>query len=339
MPMEMGNPFARPEFNMASLTEAIKLLPNMYDRTGKLNLFKEKKITSRTALIEYKNGRFYLIKSQQLGAPGQSHKTGKRNIKSFLVPHYPLEGEILPEQYANIRAFGSTSSLASLAEVMNDTLQDLKDSHDITQENARMGAIKGVITDADGSTIYNLYNEFNITKKVITFNHNDDFRIKTLELKRHIEDNIYGDAMDGVRVEVSQEFMDFFVTHDSVEKPYLHHAEASQRLGGDPRKSFEFQGVIFSEYRGKAMDSQGNTQRFIGAGSGHAYPTGTHRTFQEIIAPADFLETVSTLGERYYVKSEARKFNRGVDVHTQSNVLAMCNNPSVLAEVKKGSTG
>lgn len=337
--MDMANPYANPAFNMASLTAAIRLLPNMYDRVGKLNQFKEKPINTRIAMIEYKNGRFYLIKSQQLGGPSQSHKLGKRKIKPFMVPHFPLDGEILPDQYASIRSFGSTNDLTALAEVMNDTLQDLKDSHDITHENARMGAIKGVINDADGSVMYNLFTEFGISKKTIIFNHGDDFRTKTLELKRHIEDNLTGDAMDGVHVLVSPEFMDFFVTHPSVEKPYLHHSEASQRLGGDPRKGFEFQGVIFEEYRGKAMDIEGNSQRFIAEGFGHAFPTGTHRTFQEVLAPGDFLETVNTLGQRYYVKHEPRKFNRGVDIHSQSNVLAICNNPSALVEVKKGTAG
>ena len=39
----------------------------------------------------------------------------------------------------------------------------------ITLEHLRMGALKGVILDADGSTLYDLYQEFEITPKVVNF--------------------------------------------------------------------------------------------------------------------------------------------------------------------------
>jgi hypothetical protein len=45
------------------------------------------------------------------------------------------------------------------------------------------------------------------------------------------------------------------------------------------------------------------------------------------------LETINTLGKRLYAKQEARKFNRGIDIHTQSNTLPMCMRPSLIVKV------
>ena len=50
-------------------------------------------------------------------------------------------------------------------------------------------------------------------------------------------------------------------------------------------------------------------------------------------APADFNETVNTPGQPVYAKQEPRKFDRGTDLHTQSNPLPMCLRPSVLVKL------
>ena len=49
-----------------------------------------------------------------------------------------------------------------------------------------------------------------------------------------------------------------------------------------------------------------------------------------------FNETVNTLGLPIYAKQESRKFDRGTDLHTQSNPLPLCLRPSVLVKVTAG---
>ena len=64
--------------------------------------------------------------------------------------------------------------------------------------------------------------------------------------------------------------------------------------------------------------------------------TGTARVgaeFSSASAPADFNETVNTLGQSLYAKQEPRKFERGTDLHTQSNPLPMCHRPGVLVKL------
>jgi hypothetical protein len=77
----------------------------------------------------------------------------------------------------------------------------------------------------------------------------------------------------------------------------------------------------------------GNLRRFIEPGEGQAFPEGTLDTFATYFAPADFNETVNTLGQPLYAKQEPRDFGRGTDLHTQSNPLPMCHRPSLLVKV------
>lgn len=94
---------------------------------------------------------------------------------------------------------------------------------------------------------------------------------------------------------------------------------------------------MFEEYRGKASyvkaDGSAETREFIAPGEAHAFPLGTIDTFGTYVAPADFNETVNTLGQPLYAKQEPRKFERGTDLHTQSNPLPMCHRPGVLVKL------
>ena len=67
----------------------------------------------------------------------------------------------------------------------------------------------------------------------------------------------------------------------------------------------------------------------------HRFPLGTVDTFGTYLAPADFNETVNTLGQPLYAKQEPRTFGRGTDLHSQSNLLPICHRPEVLVKATK----
>jgi hypothetical protein len=260
---------------------------------------------------------------------------GKRKMRSFSIPHIPHDDVVLPEEVQGIRAFGSETELQSIAEVITDHLQSMRNKHAITLEHLRMGALKGYILDADSSTLYNLYDEFEITPKVVSFalgTTTTDVKKKCMEVVRHVEDNLRGEFMTGVHCLVSPEFFDALTSHKNVKDAYELWQEGAA-LRNDMRSGFSFGGITFEEYRGQATDMNGNVCRFIAANEGHCFPTGTAETFVSYFAPADFNETVNTLGLPMYAKQCPRKFDRGTDLHTQSNPLPMCLRPGVLVKV------
>jgi hypothetical protein len=336
--MSMNNPFHHPAFSLTALTAAINLLPNQYGRLEELNLFPVKPVRFRQVAVEEKNGVLTLLPTLPPGAPGTVGKRGKRTLRSFVIPHIPHDDVVLPEEVVGVRAFGSESELQTVAQVMAEHLQTMRNKHAITLEHLRMGALKGVILDADGSTLADLFDIFQIPPKTLDFalsNANTDVRKKCLELKRYLEDHLKGERMSSIRILVSQEFFDALTAHPKVERAWERWQEG-QFFRADLRAGFTFADITFEEYRGVADTGIEGIppRRFIAEGEGHAFPIGTLDSFATYVAPADFNETVNTLGQLLYSKQEPRKFDRGTDLHTQSNPLPMCHRPALLVKVR-----
>ena len=195
-----------------------------------------------------------------------------------------------------------------------------------------LGALRGEVLDYDGTVLENYFTAFGITKKSIAFalgDPNTDVRAKCVEVLRWQEDNLNGEVSTGSRALVSPEFFDALISHPKVTAVYQGWAEAVNKLGGDIRSGFVFGGITFEEYRATV-----DGQRFIDEGKGHAFPMGTTDLFSDFGAPADFNETVNTLALPYYARQQNKDFNRGIDLHAQSNILPLVNRPSMLVELK-----
>lgn len=335
--MPMLNPFDQDAFSLINMTKAVNLIPNRYGRLLKGNIFNSKSINTDVVLIERQHNVLRLLPSKPKGGPGTPGRHGKRDALSLKVPHIPVEDVILPGDYAGVREFGSENQLKTLMSVMTQKLVDNRLSFEITWENLLWGALKGVILDADGEVLENLFERFNIAKKSFNFELNKattDVAAKCRALSRYMETNLYGDVMSGVRVFTSQEFFDALIGHPNVEKFYLNHAATAELNGKDIRKGFVFNGITFEEFLGQATDVDGDIVRFIEAGNAHAIPEGTLSSFDFVASPGNFLDTVNTLGEQIYARQEPRKFNQGVDIWMESNVLPICSRPQLLVELK-----
>ena len=330
----MLNPFS--VYSNADLAQSINIVPNSYGRLNQLNLFPVKGVMTRTITIEEQNGVLAMLPSGEYGGQSTAGKQGKRNVRTFQIPHIPHDELILASEIQDIRAFGG-DGMASLDSLVNQKLATARAKHDITLEFLRMGALKGTIVDGDGSTtLFNLYAEFGITQKNVDFllgTAGTDVRAKCAEVVRHIEDNALGENIGNVHCLVSQEFMDKLTNHANVKAAYANWNAAQSRLGGDVRAGFEFGGIMFEEYRATATNGAGTTTRFIASNDGHAFPLGTLNTFNTFAGPADFVDSVNRLGQVYYAKIAPIEFDRGYKLHTQANVLPICARPALCVRV------
>lgn len=337
MPVTL-NPFSGGGYDVASLTEAINLLPNMYGRIGELGIFKEEGITTDSVIVEFNNGTLNLLPTRPRNAPATVGTSPKRNLRSFVVPHIPHEDVVEPSEVRNVRAFGSITEAETVGAKVAQKLQYMKNKHDITKEWMRVGALKGILLDYDGATqIYNWFTEFGISQQIVDFN----FTLATLDVRqviatvfRWIEDHLYGEMLSGVGCLCSPEWFDALVGHPNVRDAYKFF-NTTQQLSQNLNGKFNFAGVTFEEYRGVATDPAGNAHQFIPANTAQFFPLGTQQTFRTYNAPANFNETVNTMGRPYYAKQEERKFGMGWDLHTQSNPLMICTRPQLLVKATK----
>lgn len=160
--------FRKDTFNVVSLTAAINKLPYKPTRIGDLGLFEEKGINTTMAVVEERDGKLGLLKSQARGTMSQTETVGLRKARAFTVPHIPMNETVYAEQVQNLRAFGSSDQMEPIANAVNERLQQIKDYIDVTREYYRIGTLQGVLYDGDTtSVLFNWFTEFGISQTTI----------------------------------------------------------------------------------------------------------------------------------------------------------------------------
>lgn len=328
-----NNPFSNSGYDAITMTTAINFMPNMYGRVGELGVFPEEGVSTVGVFLERMNNILNLLPTRPRGSEPTLGTTGKREGRAVQIPHIPHDLVVLPEEVQGVRKFGSAYDLDTIADLMARKLKTAANKHAITLEWMRINALQGIVLDYDASTvILNLFTEFGITQHTQNFTFSsstEDVSSDILAVVTYMEQNLHGEVMDRVYCLCSQGFYQKLTSHPNV-KAAFQYFQTNQPLSGDYRRGFSFAGVTFEQYVGTASDAAGNAHLFIPANQAVFFPLGTQETFRTYFAPADFNETVNTLGLPMYARQEPRKFNRGTDIHTQSNPLPICRRPELL---------
>lgn len=318
------------DFTNAELTQTINAFPVQWGRVNQMGLFPNRGVPSRSVLIEEASGTLAVLPSHEWGGEGTTASKINRRTVAFGIKQTVHEDIVMPGDIQDVRGFGIEGLNTVAAEVAR-RLQRMRAKHDITLEWKRMGALKGQVTNGDGTVIADLFQAFGVSQVTVDFTlgtATTSILDKCRTVLNQIEDNLKGDTMTGVTALVSPEFYAKLIEHPKVQDAYKYHSDAAARLGQDMRAGFPFGGITFVEYRASVS---GN--RLIAANEGHAFPVGTTDTFATYFAPADFNETVNTVGLPFYVKQWEREGGRGIVLHTQCNSLPLCHQPAVLVKL------
>lgn len=327
--------FQTDAFNMMSLTESINKAPFKAKLLGSLGVFSAKPVRTTKVGVEEKQGTLSLISTSARGTVNDVRSAPSRKIRDFRVPHIPYFQTILADDIQNLRAFGSETELEAVASYVNEQLMGMRDDHEQTAEYHRVSALKGILYDGDMSTvIYNWFTEFGITQNTSTFDDSSgDMNAVCNDVLRQMAGALGNDVFGQVYALCGDTYFDKVKQHSSFRNTYLNWtaAEMLQRSSLGPEYyslaagGFYWNNIWFINYRG----SSGGT-KFIDDNDAYYFPTGVPGLFQEVIAPADFMETTNTLGQRFYAKQEPLRFNKGVELHTQSNILSICTRPAAV---------
>jgi len=314
-------------FSLSSMTAAIQERPYVPGRLGTLGIFESKGITTTTLQIERKGNLLTLVPAGERGSSGKVKTRNKRDMIPFNTIHLPQTGAVLADSIQNVRAFGSESELESIQSVVNGELDGMRKNLDATIEFQRMGAIKGSIVDADGTTeLLNLFTEFGISQTIVNMalgTATTKVRKKCQDILNAVEDALGAGLWSRVRVECGRTFFQDFIDHDDVRKAYDRYQDG-EKLRDDPRSGFEFGDIIWEQYRGAV----GGT-KFVADNEAHVIVEGVSGLYITRFAPADYMETVNTMGLPYYAKQERMGMDKGIDMEAQSNPLSLCTNPKV----------
>lgn len=321
-------------FGMISLTTAFQKLPYKATRIGSMGLFEDKGVTTRTIIVEEKDGILKLLPTRNVGAPGLVAPDEKRTVRSFVLPHIPYNSTILAADLIGKRVFGSENATEGMASVVNDKLTEMKPSHEVTKEHMMVGALQGNILDADGSTvIYNLFTEFGVVEQTLdlTLGSTSIMQGKITALIRMIEDALGAATYNHIHVLCGDEIWDSFVAHADMTGAFARW-QNGEYLRTDARSGFPFMKVIFENYRGKV-----GSVDFLPTDEMRAFPVGVPGLYKTHYAPAAFIETINTIGQPLYAKQRRLDFDTGIEIRTESNPLPLCHIPRTLVKITTSS--
>lgn len=332
--------FNNDAFSVLSLTDAINRQPFVPGRAGTVLDWAEAGVTTLEVMLEEIAGEIRILDPTPRGGPGHTVAKERRTARSMRIPHYEIDDSVYADEVQGVREFGSESTLRSVQNQVEKRLADhVRLRLDPTLEYQRIGALKGIILNANGSTLYDLNDFFDmVAPDTIAFdlmgdNPSGAIRRKATEVVRLISDNIEGLDFDHIHAFCGDNFFDDVIASQETRETYLNQTEASQLLEGVAFKQFAYGGIIFENYRGKVAGVP-----FIHPDECRIFPVGAPGLFRSVFAPADWNDTVNTVGLPRYSRQWPMANGKGVHLEAQMNALSYCTRPKVLVRGVRGST-
>lgn len=329
--------FRSDSFGVVPLTVALNNLKFVPGYIGSRGLFGTRSISTTMFVIESKDGVLTLVRPTPRGSPGQTQSRARRAMRALLVPHFEIDDSVMADEVLGVRSFGSETATDTVMDKVTERLGQAKQNLEYTREFSRVGAIKGVVTYSDGSTL-DLYREYDIAVPAF-IDMNLDATTATGAVRKAAQGivrtmgaNLDGIGFTGVEAITGDAFFDALIMNPEVRATYLNTQAANElRQGyvdasGLSWASFEFGGIRWTNYRG----NNGATP-FVGTNEAYFYPTGVPDFFLSVYAPADYVETVNTPGLEFYSKQFPMPNDKGISLEVQQNVLNFCTRPGALA--------
>lgn len=321
-------------FTSVEMTDAVNKLPLAPMRFAAM--FEEKGVRATEVGLELKRSRITLISDSPRGTPPDYNGPDRREVVTIQTTHLAQADLLTPEDIQDVRAFGTTE-LTTAASVVNDKLAVMKRNVDMTREMHRLGAVKGIVLDADGKTeLLNLFEVFGVKQRKVsvTFpatapDDNNPILAAILNAKRQAQAAMGGNPYSHFEAVIGSNFYDRLTGHALVRKYFEDWLARKAGFGENDYRSrgFTYGDVTFYE----ASDVVGGIT-LVEPDKGHLYPVGPG-IWKAYNAPADWMETANTIGLPFYARMEERRMGRGFDIEVQSNPLTLCIYPEALVEL------
>lgn len=328
--------FEKP-FELVDYTEELLLVPNKWGLINELGLFGEEGVSQHSVTVESSDGTLGLVADKNRGERNNVNKNDTRTLRSFAIPHFPLDDAIKPEDVQGKRAYGSADQAETEAAVIARKLERIRMNHAVTLEAARAYAITvGAIYAPNGTVSGNFYTDFGITRKSIDFvlgTSTTDLNAKSEEGIAHIQDNIQsGEVVSNVIALCSPAFFGKLINHATVKEAYKYYTSTQEplrnRLGSGLYRRFVHGGVEYIEYRGSY-----NGTALIPTGEAYMLPQGTSDMFRTYFSPANKFSHVNTIGEQAYVFTYRDPKDSEILIQSEANLLNLVRRPQAVVQL------
>ncbi len=329
---------------MTSMLDTVDSIEYQPQGLAAMNIFTPKPVREKTVAIESRDGVLGLIQTSERGAPLAQRTNEKRDIRDFRTTRIAKEDRIMASELQFLRGHGEEQQVALLQEEIARRLSGpagLESNVNLTLENMRLGAIQGIVADADTSVLVNWYDEFNVTQATeIAFNLAaigvGELREKCNQVIRAMARSGGGTFTSQTRVHAlcGDTFFDALVKVEEVRQSYHNQQESQVVNGGGAFGTVTYGNITFENYRGT---DDGSTVA-IGADKVKFFPVNAPGAFLEVFSPGEQFEHIGQMGQRLYpmiVRDMQR--DQYVDLEAYSYPLHVCTRPAMLQSGRSGA--
>lgn len=323
-------------FTSTSLTYAINLHSVAPSRISDLGIFKESGINTTSAIIERRGTSLIIVPNSARGAPPARMRSQKAAAVSIAAPHLNVADQLQADELQNVRQFGSTDQMVGVEQKRDEKLADMSMSLDNTLEYHRLGALQGIVLDADGETpILDVFDTFNVDQAdPFFFNLSADqdptapgsIRSTAFRIKNAIRTGLNNQPFRGsVWAPCGDAFWEALIDNPQVRATYLNQAAANDFREQDvASETLALGGILFEHYPGfGAVAIPTDECLFV--------PLGIPDLFVTKFAPADWFSAVNTIGlPKYLMASLDNTGQKSIDLESQSNPINICTRPEIL---------
>jgi hypothetical protein len=328
-------------FSATTLDEVADNVPYQPQALGSLGIFDPKPIRTTTVMVSYKNGSFEIVPTTERGGPETPIGRRDRKLHYFETKALRQKERVNSHELTDILANNRPLEVRlqdAITEV-NDRAGIMRTNNEVTLERMRLGALQGILLDADNSVIYDYFAEFGVPAPVAV-----QFNFATItpnQLVNFIEVNIVrpmiralgSRAGASVRIGalVGDNFWAGLMTHDAVMRTYLNWQAAVQLRQGlaAPWGQFDFGGVTWMNYRG----TDDGTTIAIGVNEAIFFPIGARDVFRNYLSPGERFRDQGKKGQEVYliVSPDPREnMDEYVDIRVRTYPLPICVFPKAL---------
>lgn len=338
-------------YNNTEMTQAINILPAQFGQMEAEGYFPPKPLATKYFKVAINNGVVTALPVTGDG-PATLARHGSKEVRIFEVPQIKHQDDVLAEDIASwLDLSNGSEDPETFDNLFNERLAELKLKFELTRELMRISALKGAIVDGRGTEILNLFDAFEISKKIVYFdldNESSDFQANCDLVYQLITQDLSDETMTTVIVKVSRQWFNKMIKRADVKQYWLNAQQALElanvmrgRDGAYRPRSLTVHNITFEEISAVIPMWGGTNQPAIAATKGHAYPGGTLRTHMTFVAPPKDIRVLNgkkaNVNDWIHLTQEPMKHGEGVEILGRANIMPMWNRPKLLVELDSGS--
>lgn len=333
--------FQEDPFQMASMTKAVRKIPHQPMLLGQMNLFDPEPQDTHFIAVDVEDDVLRLIPTSEVGAPLDESEDTDREMRIFPIKRLAKGKTLYAHEVFGRRETGRADMVQTAANKIAQWQMRLKRDWELTMEWHRLGAIQGILYDANGTKVLqNWFTGFGGTQPAeLTFNLSTattDVAGKcqaVIEAMAVASQGAFIENVTQVHALVGSTFFNALKDHAKVRDSYLNWTQATELRKSLPFGSFEFGDIFWHRYRGtdSSVGKGGSVTMSIAATEAKFFPVnapgvfqmayGPHVTFNDLGAPAEDLYSRLVLDE---------KRGEWVKPEVYSYPLHMCTRPGML---------